>query len=86
MQIAANWMNGGIISFDIDEVEAEMDEEDGESHQIHLYRCLSDHEIAMIDFLNGEDCGYVEDGDCNQWLDCGALSLQCRAYLSALRA
>lgn len=89
MQIQANINAGGIIGFDIDNIEAGYSLEDGESHQLLLARKLSDEEIALIDFLNGEDCGYQEDGDeeeMRQWLDCGPLSLQCRAYLIALRA
>jgi hypothetical protein len=89
MQLKANSNEGGIIGFDIDNIEAQMPAEDGESHQLLLARKLGEDEIAMIDFLNGEDCGYQEDGedwDARQWLDCGPLSIAARGYLLALRA
>lgn len=95
MQLQSNFKQGGIIGFDIDNIEADMPAEDGESHQLILDRKLSDDEIAMIDFLNGEDGCYEEEEDSieidgklqsRQWLSIGPLSLQCRAYLLALKA
>jgi hypothetical protein len=88
-QLKANSNEGGIIGFDIDNIEAGYPIEDGESHQLLLARALSPIECAMIDYLNGDDCGYQEDGegeDFRCWLDCGPLNIQARAYLLALRA
>jgi hypothetical protein len=81
-------IEGGAFYFDCDEKIADCGPE--ENHQLHFNRFLSDEEIAMIDFLNGEDCFCnMEDfeGEFDRcWLDCGPLSLQARAYIQALRA
>ena len=92
-------IEGGAFYFDCDEKIAYEDEPDlesraellaKESHQLHFNRFLSDDEIAMIDFLNGEDCDYFAEEFEGQfdsaWLNCGPLSLQARAYIRALKA
>lgn len=92
-QLASNADQGGIILCDIDEIEAECGE-DGESHQIHLSRPLSDIEANSLQALG---LSFDEDGDGDYidgapsedfraWISCGALSLQARTYLAALRA
>lgn len=94
MQIERNIEQGGIILFDIDEIEADC-AEDGESHQIHIIRPLTRAEWIELALINPEfdedgDGGYDEiegpSEDFRCWLDCGALSEEARDYLSSLKA
>lgn len=92
-QLQSNSNEGGIIIFDIDEIEAEM-QEDGESHQIHLIRPLSDDESAQLESL-GFSHGMDGDGDYLDgepsddfrcWINGGAMPQAALDYLRSLRA
>lgn len=93
MQIQSNIEQGGIILCDIDEIEADCIE-DGESHQIHIKRPLSDAEWSQLEALglsfDSDGDGDWIDGEPSEdfrcWLNCGPLSQECRAYLLALKA
>lgn len=93
-QMAPNDEEGGILIFDSNEVVADC-VEDGESHQLHLRRPLTDEEHDQlsefvdvdVDCFNEEDFhGQLVDQIGIYWLNAGVVSAEARAYLLSLKA
>jgi len=84
-QLHPNIEQGGIVVFDCNEVIAEC-AENGESHQIHLNRHLTDAELNEIDRLSGNDGDYCDDEPDSSFLNLGQINTALRVYLLSLRA
>jgi hypothetical protein len=92
-QLHPNIDQGGILIFDCNEVITECPE-DGESHQLHIRRLLTDEEMHNFETLNGgsrfdmDEDGpgqpMVVDYPGGYWINTGPLNEEARAYFLSL--
>lgn len=89
-QLHPNIDQGGILIFDCNEVIAGC-AEDGESHQLHLSRVLTDEELGNFTMLNNQQPDMEDESESGRadgpgfiWLNTGAIKEEAKAYLLSL--